>query len=153
MHAEGLARRVQHKNIPSPKRFPLEDESAYIGADEDTDDYIPIVVHGQEHDEVRHCELHHVEKCPDCLFEDGRAETLGRNGTLQGSCRVGGRSSLWRASLTIIDADRGGWPGGVLADKVAVVLLDRTAHELERHGQQDDADARPREHARTPDVP
>ena len=146
-------RAVRHRNIPSSKSFPLEDEGAYVGADEDTDDDVPIVVHGQEHNEVRHCELHHVEECPDCLFEDGRAETLGGKSTLQGDCRIGRRGSFWRTSLAIIDAGRGGWSGNVLADEVAVVLLNRAAHKLERHDQQDDADARSREHARRPDVP
>ena len=58
--------------------------------------------------------------------------------------------------LFVPEALRGQGFGGrllALAEEEAVVLLDGATEELERHGQQDDADARAGHHARRGDLP
>lgn len=56
--------------------LPPKDEVANVCADEDTDDEISIVVHGEQHDEVRNSKLQHMQKRTDSLLQNCRAETL-----------------------------------------------------------------------------
>lgn len=42
------------------KALPAEDEVSKISTDEDTDDDVPVVVHGEQHDEVSYGKLKHV---------------------------------------------------------------------------------------------
>lgn len=70
--------------------MPAGDEVTDESANEDADDDVPIVVHGEEHDEVRHSELQHVQQCADELLEDGRCEARCLDGIGRSLARVGG---------------------------------------------------------------
>lgn len=54
--------------------FPTEDEITNESPNQDTDDEIPIVIHSEQHDEVRHPKLDHMQKRPDHLLEKTRPE-------------------------------------------------------------------------------
>jgi hypothetical protein len=51
-----------------------EDEVPNIRTNEDTNDNVSIVVHGQQHDKVRDRELQHVQQGADCLLQYTWAE-------------------------------------------------------------------------------
>lgn len=70
--------------------LPTTDEVSKICADEDADNDVSVVVHGEQHDKVCYCELEHMKQSADCLLDDAGAEVLGC------SCRHCGR----RRSLT-----------------------------------------------------
>lgn len=56
---------------------PAKDEAPDISPKEDTDDDVPVKVHGEEHDEVGHGELRRMDQRPQSLLSDRQAE-LGR---------------------------------------------------------------------------
>lgn len=115
--------------------LPPEDEVSKVCTDEDTDDDISVVVHGEQHDKVCNRELQHVEQSTNGLLEDTGTELLH-----SGSCSR-------RRSLTIVRRRRrcycGRWSMGdqVLVHDVAVVLFAGAAKEFECDHEEDDADA------------
>ena len=64
-----------HLHACSSRRIPGEDERANKGAGEDTEEDVSIVVHGQEHDYVRHGKLQRVDAGSNRLLEHGREIT------------------------------------------------------------------------------
>lgn len=55
--------------------IPREDEEAKEGPDEDAEEDVPVVIHGQEHDHVRDCKLQRVDEGANGLLEHGRDMT------------------------------------------------------------------------------
>jgi hypothetical protein len=49
-------------------RIPAEDEGPEKGANEDAHDKIPVIVHRQQHDEIGHTKLQHMQECSDKLL-------------------------------------------------------------------------------------
>lgn len=155
---------------------PGEDEAAQKRADEDTDDKVAIVVHGQQHDKVGYTELDHVQQRAQGVLQQGRTATEGTQASV-GAC------SLGATDVGSSSGSGGGGGGGVvvvvvvvvrlfellggrgvdfvledgpgqemdeergLAGGVFVELMAQTAEELEGHDEQDDADAGAGEHA------
>lgn len=74
-----------------------------------------------------------MQERPDSLLEYVRPEPSRRED--------------WRCPCLRLASDH------VRADEVSVVLLDRAAQELKRHGQENDTDAGPGKHAARGDVP
>lgn len=62
-------------NACSAGCIPREDEEAKEGPDEDAEEDVPIVIHGQEHDHVRDCKLQRVDEGANGLLEHGRDMT------------------------------------------------------------------------------
>lgn len=149
------------RSLPDAQSLPLKDEGAKISTDEDADDEVTVVVHGQQHDKVRDSKLNHVYQRTDCLLEHAWAE--GRHGGAGRASQlaiVDGFEALlggigWGSGLGCC----GGGGGrllelvGVLLHDEAVVLLGQAAEELEGHDEEDDADAGAGEHALGLDLP
>lgn len=64
--------------LPNSKALVPEDEVPDIRPNEDTDYDVPIVVHGQQHDKVRHRKLQHVQQRADRLLQYTRAKAWRR---------------------------------------------------------------------------
>ncbi|KAL3958604.1 hypothetical protein ACCO45_006766 [Purpureocillium lilacinum] len=154
------------------QRLPLEDEGPKEGAEDDAHDDVNVEVHGQlwscqqpkralsgqkpadtyQHEKVRDRELEKVQEGADRLLEDvgpegrhdGRTDTAGGGGDRRGSVLATDGAAVGTCALVL---------GDVLADEEAVELLDGAADELERHGEEEDADAGTGEHAARGDVP
>jgi hypothetical protein len=139
-----------HTILPSvayAEALPPEYEVTQVCANEDADDEVSVVVHGQQHDKVRDSECTHVQCRPDRLLYNAWSE-LAR-------CHRHGAASNWRLLRGRILSHavvirRGGSEGtgrrgneclGVLLNDEAVVLLGRAAQELEEDDEEDDADA------------
>lgn len=148
-------------SLPDAQSLPLKDEGAKIGTDEDADDEVTVVVHGQQHDKARDSKLNHVYQRTDGLLEhawaEGRHGDAGRASQLAAvdglEARLGGIG--WGSGLGCGGGGRGRFLelGGVLLDDEAVVLLGQAAEELEGHDEEDDADAGAGEHALGLDLP
>lgn len=111
---------------------PVADELAQPCTDEDTDDDVAVVVHGEQHDDVGGTESTGVDKSTDELLERGGTEG-------QGSA-VG---AMGRGGCTTVE----------LSIQGRIVLLAQAAEEFDGHDEEDDADAGASEHALGPDVP
>jgi hypothetical protein len=57
-------------------RIPREDEESQKGANENADDEVAVVVHDEQHDEVRYTELNHVHQGSDWLLRKTRQELM-----------------------------------------------------------------------------
>lgn len=65
--------------------LPAKDEVTKICADEYTNNYVSIVIHGEEHNEVSDRELEHMEQSTDSLLEDAGSELRGDGRSTGGS--------------------------------------------------------------------
>lgn len=79
-------RRRRRRSLPHAQSLPSKDEGAKVSTDEDADDEITVVVHGQQHDKVRDSKLNHVYQCTDGLLEHAWAE--GRHGGADGASHL-----------------------------------------------------------------
>jgi hypothetical protein len=138
----------------------LEDKGAKVGTDEDADDEVTVVVHGQQHDKVRNGKLNHVYQRTDCLLEHAWAE--GRHGGADRASQLAAVDGL-EALGGIGWGSRLGCGGGgsrrflelvgVLLDDEAVILLGQAAEEFQGHDEEDDTNARAGKHALGLDLP
>lgn len=62
-------------HLPNANTLPGKDKRPQIRPDEYADDKIPVVVHGQQHDEIRHGKRRHVQQGADTLLDEGGAES------------------------------------------------------------------------------
>ena len=80
-------RKRERENIlklpPDNHRLPREQKRAQERPDEDTDDHVAVEVHRQQHDEIRHCELQHVQERADRVLDEAGAH---HDFVLVGSC-------------------------------------------------------------------
>lgn len=156
-HSHFLLHAISSAQPPS-QTLPPEDEVPDVSPNEDTNDDIPIVVHSQQHDKVRHSKLQHMQQRPDRLLQDSRTEPLHSDRCTACSARIGSRAIVLGA---VAGRSRAREPGsgcggdglGMLADEEAVVFFGGAAQELERDDEEDDADAGASEHALAGDVP
>lgn len=134
--------------------FPAKNEVSDVRADEDGDDKVPIVVHGEQHDKVRNSELAHVQQRADSLLEHARAE-----GTCRNWIAIRGAGCGCRHLAVTVYGGRGRRLGGgcegagVLRNDVAVVFFAGATEEFEEDYQEDYTDAGACEHAFGCDVP
>ena len=56
--------------LPNNHGLPRKQKCAQEGPDEDTNDNVPIEVHRQQHDEIRHRELQHMQDRTDRVFDE-----------------------------------------------------------------------------------
>jgi hypothetical protein len=146
------------------QRLPGEDKRTKERADEDTDDDVPVEVHGQQHDKVRHGELEHVQQGAHQLLDQRGADghLVVECGTGRLGCAFGGCADGVGGVLGVcVGAGFGCWGqalgrgccGGVLvsqagaADDKGVVFAADAAEELKADDEADDADAGAGEHA------
>lgn len=123
----------------------MEYERPEVRADEDANDNVAIVVHCKQHDEIGNGKLDHVQQRPGSLFQYTRPEPLGLRCAL--TRWSGTRRRGWLIAVVPRCAGFESGSRGVLLDEISIILLDGAAHELQRHGQQEDADARAGKHA------
>jgi len=57
-------------NLPQTNNLPIKHKTPQERSNNDANNDIPIIVHSQQHNQIRYCELHHMEQCSDCLLED-----------------------------------------------------------------------------------
>lgn len=129
----------------------MEHKGSQVRAEEDADNDVSVVVHGEQHDKVSHSELHHVQKRADRLLADVGAEGRDANGA--GGRAVGGLAAIRTSSIVANRRRRTFELGHVLADDVAVEFLDGAAEGFEGHDKEEDTNARSGEHALGGDVP
>lgn len=137
--------------LASAQGLPVEHKGSQVRAEEDADNDVSVVVHGEQHDKVSHSELHHVQKRADRLLTDVGAEGRDANGA--GGSAVGGLAAIRASSIVANRRRRTLELGDVLADDVAVEFLDGAAESFEGHDKEEDADAGSGEHALGSDVP
>ena len=68
---------------PSHQRLPREQKRAQKRPDKDTDDHVAVEVHCQQHDEIRHGELQHVQERANRVLDEAGAH---HDFVLVGSC-------------------------------------------------------------------
>jgi hypothetical protein len=140
--------------LANAEALPTKDEVSKIRSDEDANDEVPIVVHGEKHDKVGDGKLTHVKERTDGLLKEVWAEflSLSRSGGVRFS-----RGSGVLAWAIMIGRGGRGWRRsertGVLSDDVTVVLFAGAAKELEKDYEKDDADAAAGKHTLGRDVP
>lgn len=154
-----------YSRFPGAYRFPREEKRPQERSDEDADDDVPVVVHGQQHDEIRNRELGHMERGPDKLLEQRRPHRAVIDTSSGGGGDIGVRTLVrgrGRGAVTFWDGSscscrrrqRGHLPPHTgTADDVGVVFAAHAAQEFKNHDEADDTDAGAAEHAVGGDVP
>lgn len=113
-------------------RFPVENEAAQKGPDQNTNDKISVVVHGQQHHEIADAKLQDIQNRPHNLLP--RAGAKSRYFGSDGLYLVGEIGVDLVVLLVVV-------VGAVLSDQKAVVLFGGAAEHFEGDDQQHNADA------------
>lgn len=128
--------------------FPVEDERAKICSNKDANDDVAIVVHGEQHDKVRHGELESVKQSSDGLLSKTGTESghwwlaSGRCSVETSACAIlslrlttlRGPSNIGLNGCKSVGSD-------VLLSDHVVVFFACTSEKLETNDQKNDADA------------
>lgn len=154
--------------LPQLQGLPRKDKRAQKRADKDANNDIPVKVHRQQHDEIRHGKLQHVQRRPHRLLDQRRPHRrvlhLARLAGWPGECGL--QTTTTGAVVGVRGGGRcGGGLGGFgrqdevlraetrAADNEGVVFAADAPEELQTEDEANDADAGAGEHPARGDVP
>jgi len=151
-------------SISNIETLPTEDEVPNIYADEDADDKVSVIVHGQQHHTEREGKLACVQQCPNRLLhnswpEHGRwsratySSRRCRTWSLVRTVSVGRRSRSRNHHWRRRRQGRSSLHPLLLGYNISIILLARATQKLEQDGQENDADAGAAEHGSGVDMP